>query len=105
MPATQKLLFADPRPLVERLGRDFFRRLPQTPGVYLTEWIQGKVTAAAGPFEKAVLETGVQLLNEKLCRQPNAILPRRWDRRHLVTRSLVLRQGASEQRRRRTKEP
>jgi hypothetical protein len=35
MPAAQKLLFADPRPLVERLGGDFFRRLPQCPGVYL----------------------------------------------------------------------
>ena len=32
---TQRLLFPDPRPLVERLGREFFRRLPETPGVYL----------------------------------------------------------------------
>jgi predicted GIY-YIG superfamily endonuclease len=31
----QLLLFADPRPLVERLGLDFFRRLPEQPGVYL----------------------------------------------------------------------
>lgn len=31
----QLLLFPDPRPLVERLGRDFFRQLPETPGVYL----------------------------------------------------------------------
>jgi predicted GIY-YIG superfamily endonuclease len=29
------LLFADPRPLVERLGRDFFRQVPERPGVYL----------------------------------------------------------------------
>lgn len=35
MPATQQLLFPDPQPLVERLGRDFFRRLPECPGVYL----------------------------------------------------------------------
>ncbi len=35
MPATQTLLFPDPRPLVERLGREFFRRLPESPGVYL----------------------------------------------------------------------
>ena len=35
VPATQQLLFPDPRPLVERLGRDFFRRLPECPGVYL----------------------------------------------------------------------
>jgi hypothetical protein len=35
MPAAQRLLFADPRPLVERLGREFFLRLPESPGVYL----------------------------------------------------------------------
>ena len=35
MPAGQVLLFPDPRPLVERLGRDFFRQLPQCAGVYL----------------------------------------------------------------------
>ena len=32
---SQMLLFPDPRPLVERLGREFFLRLPETPGVYL----------------------------------------------------------------------
>ena len=31
----QLLLFDDPRPLVERLGRQFFHDLPQCPGVYL----------------------------------------------------------------------
>jgi predicted GIY-YIG superfamily endonuclease len=31
----QQLLFPDPRPLVERLGREFFRQLPETAGVYL----------------------------------------------------------------------
>jgi predicted GIY-YIG superfamily endonuclease len=31
----QLLLFPDPRPLVERLGPDFFRRAPDRPGVYL----------------------------------------------------------------------
>jgi hypothetical protein len=35
MPAAQQLLFPDPQPLVERLGRDFFRQLPECPGVYL----------------------------------------------------------------------
>jgi hypothetical protein len=35
MPAVQQLLFPDPRPLVERLGREFFRELPECPGVYL----------------------------------------------------------------------
>jgi hypothetical protein len=32
---TQLLLFPDPRPLVERLGGEFFRHLPECPGVYL----------------------------------------------------------------------
>ncbi|HLH53928.1 MAG TPA: nucleotide excision repair endonuclease [Verrucomicrobiae bacterium] len=31
----QLLLFPDPRPLVERLGADFFRLAPECPGVYL----------------------------------------------------------------------
>lgn len=31
----QLLMFPDPRPLVERLGNDFFRQLPRRPGVYL----------------------------------------------------------------------
>ncbi|MBI4660259.1 MAG: GIY-YIG nuclease family protein [Verrucomicrobia bacterium] len=29
------MLFPDPQPLVERLGRDFFRQFPEGPGVYL----------------------------------------------------------------------
>lgn len=32
---SQQRLFPDSQPLVERLGRDFFRRLPEVPGVYL----------------------------------------------------------------------
>jgi predicted GIY-YIG superfamily endonuclease len=35
VPPVQKLLFPDPQPLVERLGRDFFRQAPECPGVYL----------------------------------------------------------------------
>ena len=35
VPAVQPRLFPDPQPLVERLGRDFFRQLPDSPGVYL----------------------------------------------------------------------
>jgi predicted GIY-YIG superfamily endonuclease len=31
----QMLLLPDPRPLVERLGAEFFRQAPQSPGVYL----------------------------------------------------------------------
>jgi len=33
--AAQQLLFPDPQPLVERLGCEFFRQLPECPGVYL----------------------------------------------------------------------
>jgi hypothetical protein len=35
--ASQTLLFLDPRPLVERLGAEFFRQLPARPGVYLMQ--------------------------------------------------------------------
>lgn len=35
VPTSQTLLFPDPRPLVERLGHDFFRQLTERPGVYL----------------------------------------------------------------------
>jgi len=35
VPTSQTLLFPDPRPLVERLGQDFFRQLTERPGVYL----------------------------------------------------------------------
>ena len=31
----QQRFWPDPQPLVERLGRDFFRQLPEAPGVYL----------------------------------------------------------------------
>jgi len=34
MPEYQLLLFPPPQPLVERFGRDFFRALPEKPGVY-----------------------------------------------------------------------
>jgi len=40
---TQVLLFPDPRPLVDRLGRDFFRQLPERPGVYLMRDAQDAV--------------------------------------------------------------
>lgn len=33
----QLLLFPDPRPLVERLGAEFYRQLPERPGVYLMQ--------------------------------------------------------------------
>ncbi len=43
MPASQTLLFPDPRPLVERLGHDFFRQLTDRPGVYLMHDAAGLV--------------------------------------------------------------
>ena len=43
MPTSQPLLFADPRPLVERLGQDFFRQLTERPGVYLMRDAQENV--------------------------------------------------------------
>jgi predicted GIY-YIG superfamily endonuclease len=39
----QMLLIPDPRPLVERLGREFFRRVPERPGVYLMRDAAGAV--------------------------------------------------------------
>ena len=43
VPASQTLLFPDPRPLVERLGPDFFRQLTDRPGVYLLRDANGLV--------------------------------------------------------------
>lgn len=40
---TQMLLLPDPRPLVERLGAEFFRNLPRSPGVYLMRDAEGRV--------------------------------------------------------------
>lgn len=39
----QLLLLPDPRPLVERLGHDFFRQLTERPGVYLMQNATGLV--------------------------------------------------------------
>lgn len=43
VPAVQKLLFPDPQPLVGRLGREFFRQLPEGPGVYLMRDATGAI--------------------------------------------------------------
>jgi hypothetical protein len=43
VPASQTLLFPDPRPLVERLGHDFFRQLSDRPGLYLMHDAAGLV--------------------------------------------------------------
>jgi len=39
----QALLFADPKPLDQRLGRSFFRKAPRRPGVYLMKDANDKV--------------------------------------------------------------
>ena len=43
VPASQILLFPDPRPLVERLGPEFFRQVTDRPGVYLMQDATGLV--------------------------------------------------------------
>jgi hypothetical protein len=43
VPTSQTLLFPDPRPLVERMGQDFFRQLTERPGVYLMQDAAGVV--------------------------------------------------------------
>ncbi len=43
VPTSQTLLFPDPRPLVDRLGHDFFRQLTERPGVYLMRDAQGNI--------------------------------------------------------------
>lgn len=43
VPMAQRLLFPDARPLVERLGREFFLRLPLSPGVYRMQNARGEV--------------------------------------------------------------
>ena len=40
---SQTLLFPDPKPLVERLGRKFFRKLPQRAGVYKMRDAQDRI--------------------------------------------------------------
>jgi hypothetical protein len=40
---SQTLLFPDPKPLVERLGRKFFRRLPERAGVYKMHDAQDRI--------------------------------------------------------------
>ena len=43
MAAGQQWLFAPARPLVERLGREFFRKVPAQPGVYFMRDATGEV--------------------------------------------------------------
>jgi len=43
MASGQQFLFAPEKPLVERLGRKFFRRIPRQAGVYKMRDVQGKI--------------------------------------------------------------
>jgi excinuclease UvrABC nuclease subunit len=68
----QMLLFPDPRPLVERLGQEFFQHAPECPGVYLMR-----------DAADAVLYVGkAKNLRKRLCSYRVAN-PERMPRRHL----------------------
>src|SRR4051812_8485852 len=43
MPERQLRLFAHPKPLLERLGADFFRAAPRRPGVYVMSGHSGQI--------------------------------------------------------------
>src|SRR6266404_2012146 len=71
-PMAQMLLFPDPRPLVERLGLEFFRQAPECPGVYV-------MRDAAG----SVLYVGKAKSLKKRLRSYRVANPDRMRRRHL----------------------
>jgi predicted GIY-YIG superfamily endonuclease len=69
---SQMLLFPDPRPLVERLGADFFRQAPICPGIYVMR------DAADAPLYVGKARN----LRKRLCSYRVAN-PQRMARRHL----------------------
>ena len=76
---TQQRFWPDPQPLVERLGRDFFRNLPERPGVYLMR--------DAG---EAVLYVGKAKNLRKRLGSYRVANPERMPRRHMrLLRSVV----------------
>jgi hypothetical protein len=80
VPAVQQHLFRDPQPLVERLGRDFFRSLPECAGVYLMRDVSD-----------AVLYVGKAKNLRNRLRSYRVANPDRMPRRHLRLLSAVAR--------------
>src|SRR5262245_28040751 len=68
----QLLLFPDQRPLVERLGADFFQRVPECPGVYLMR----------SPADEVLYVGKAKNLRNRL-RSYRVANPDRMSRRHL----------------------